>query len=82
MLQGRVCCSTPERVFGHGGAPGLPRGEIPVHFDTGPLKRRKSLNFAPGMYSSKGRIFMPRGCSLRDLPVRRTESRLYPELRV
>ena len=25
---------------------------------------------------------MPRGCALRDLPVRRTESRLYPELRV
>lgn len=61
MLQGRMCCSTPERVFGNGGAPSLPRGEIPVHFDAGPLKRRKSLNFAPGKHSSKGRIFTPGG---------------------
>lgn len=64
------------------GAPSLPREEISVHFDTGPLKRRKSLNFAPGKHSSKERIFMPRGRALRDLPVRLTGKRLYPELRV
>ena len=55
---------------------------IPVHFDTRSLKRRKSLIFALGMYSSEGRIFTPRGCALRDLAVRLTGNRLYHELRV
>ena len=64
LLQGRVCRSASERVFGHGGGCSLPRGEIPVHFDTGSLKRRKSLKFAPEMHSSKGRIFMLRGTRL------------------
>ena len=82
LLRVRVCHSASERVFGHGGGCSLPRGEIPVHFDTGSLKRKKSLIFAPGMYSSEGRIFTPRGCALRELAVKLMGSRLYPELRV